>query len=164
VSGKNQKQTRISRIARIQKAEAKIRNENSNVHRLNCKYQLMDALIYKEEAYKIIGCCMEVHKTLGKGFSEIIYKEALEYEFQQNSIPYQREAPYNVPYKGIVLSKGYCADFIVFDKIVLEVKAIECLTKGDIKQTLNYLAATKHKLGLLVNFGEDSLVSKRIIL
>lgn len=124
----------------------------------------MEALVYKEEAYKIIGCCMEVHKTLGKGFSEIVYKEALEYEFQQSSVPYKREEPCCVPYKGIVLSKSFCADFIVYDKIVLEIKAIECLTKGDIRQTLNYLAATKHKLGLLVNFGEDSLVSKRIIL
>ena len=107
---------------------------------------------------------MEVHKTLGKGFSEIIYKEALEYEFQMNDIPYSREAPCIVPYKEIVLKKGFNADFIVYEKIVLEVKAIECLTKSDIRQTLNYLAATKHKLGIVVNFGEDSLNSKRVVL
>ena len=107
---------------------------------------------------------MEVHKILGKGFSEIIYKEALEYEFQLNSIPYTRESPCKVPYKNIILKKGFNADFIVYEKIVLEVKAIECLTKGDIKQTLNYLSATKHKLGILVNFGEDSLNSKRVVL
>lgn len=126
--------------------------------------KLEDKLLYKEESYKIIGCSIEVHKTLGKGFSEIIYKEALEYEFKQNSIPYVREAAYSVPYKNIILSKGFSADFIVFDRIVLEVKAIEYLTKSDIRQTLNYLAATKYKLGILVNFGEDSLNSKRVVL
>jgi GxxExxY protein len=124
----------------------------------------MEKLIYKEESYRIIGCCMEVHKTLGKGFSEIVYKEALEYEFRQNSIPYSRETPCSVPYKGIVLRKGFNTDFIIYEKIVCEVKAIECLTKSDIRQTLNYLAATKLKLGILVNFGEDSLNSKRIVL
>jgi GxxExxY protein len=124
----------------------------------------MEVLIYKEESYKVIGCCIEVHKVLGKGFSEIIYKEALEYEFQLNSIPYKREAACDVPYKGIILSKSFCTDFIVYDKIVLEIKASECLTKSAIRQTLNYLAATKHKLGILVNFGEDSLTTKRVVL
>src|SRR4030095_3780149 len=125
---------------------------------------LNDKLIYKEESYKIIGCCLEVHKTLGKGFSEIIYKEALEYEFKQNLIPFIREAPCIIPYKEIILRKGFNADFIMYDRIVLVVKALECLTKSDIRQTLNYLAATKCKLGILVNFGEDSLVSKRVVL
>src|SRR4030095_14179496 len=126
--------------------------------------KLEDKLIYKDESYKIIGCCMEVYNTLGKGFSEIIYKEALEYEFQQNSIPFIKEAPCTVPYKRIILRKGFNTDFIVYDKIVLEVKAIESLTKSDIRQTLNYLVATKLKLGILVNFGEDSLNSKRVVL
>jgi len=107
---------------------------------------------------------MEVHRILGKGFSEIIYKEALEYEFQLNSIPYSRETPCKVPYKNIILKKGFNADFIVYEKIVLEVKANEALTKGDIGQTLNYLKAFKFKLGLLINFGEDSLNSKRVVL
>ena len=107
---------------------------------------------------------MEVHKTLGKGFSEIVYKEALEYEFKQNLIPYSRETPCSVLYKEIILRKGFNADFIVYEKIVCEIKAIECLTKSDIRQTLNYLAATKHKLGILVNFGEDSLTTKRVVL
>lgn len=131
---------------------------------MESKIKLEDKLIYKNESYKIIGFCMEVHKTLGKGFSEIIYKEALEYEFKQNSISYIREASCAIPYKGIVLKKGFNTDFILFDKIVLEVKAIECLTKSDMRQTLNYLAATTFKLGILVNFGEDSLVSKRVVL
>lgn len=121
-------------------------------------------LIYKEELYKIIGICMEVHSILGKGHSEIVYKDALEYEFQIGKIPYSREQKYKIEYKEIVLQHHYHADFVVYDKIILEVKAIECLTNSHIKQTLNYLAASKLKLGLLVNFGEDSLAYKRIVL
>ena len=121
-------------------------------------------LYLKDETYKIIGLCMEVHKILGKGHSEIIYKDALEYEFRMNSIPFEREKSYRIEYKEIFLSRYYNADFVVFDEIILEVKAIEFLTKSDIKQTLNYLAASKNKLGLLVNFGEDSLKHQRVIL
>ena len=123
-----------------------------------------DQLIYKEESYKIIGICMEVHRILGKGHSEVVYKDALEYEFQIAKIPYSREQQYKIEYKEIVLPHHYNADFVVYDKIILEVKAIECLTNSHIKQTLNYLAASKLKLGLLVNFGEDSLTYKRIVL
>jgi len=124
----------------------------------------MEHLVYKEEAYQIIGICMEVHRILGKGHSEVVYKDALEYEFQNADIDYSRERQYKIKYKEIVLLHTYNADFVVFDKIILEVKAIELLTDSHIKQTLNYLAASKQKLGLLVNFGQDSLVHKRIIL
>jgi GxxExxY protein len=123
-----------------------------------------DRLIYKEESYRIIGLCMEVHGALGKGHSEVVYKDALEYEFSVNQIPFSREKSYNIKYKDIVLPRGYNADFIVYDKIILEAKAIESLTKGHIKQTLNYPAASKLKLGLLVNFGEESLIHKRVVL
>ncbi|WP_264552198.1 GxxExxY protein [Flavobacterium sp. N2038] len=124
----------------------------------------MSELYLKEESYKIIGICMEVHKILGKGHSEKVYGDALEYEFQQNEIPYNRELRYNITYKDIVLPSYYFADFVIFDEIILELKAIATLTTSEIKQTLNYLAASKNKLGLLVNFGEDSLKYKRIIL
>lgn len=107
---------------------------------------------------------MEVHKILGKGHSEKVYGDALEYEFQRNEIPYNRELRYNIAYKDIVLPSYYFADFVIFDEIILELKAITTLTTSEIKQTLNYLAASKNKLGLLVNFGEDSLKYKRIIL
>lgn len=107
---------------------------------------------------------MEVHKILGKGHSEKVYGDALEYEFQKNNIPYNRELRYNITYKDIVLPSYYFADFVIFDEIILELKASEILTSSEIKQTLNYLAASKNKLGLLVNFGEDSLKYKRIIL
>jgi GxxExxY protein len=125
---------------------------------------MMNELYLKEESYKIIGICMEVHKILGKGHSEKVYGDALEYEFQRNEIPYNRELKYNIAYKDIVLSSYYFADFVVFDQIILELKAIVTLSSSEIKQTLNYLAASKNKLGLLVNFGEDSLKYKRIIL
>jgi GxxExxY protein len=124
----------------------------------------MDDLYLKEETYKIIGICMEVHTILGKGHSEIIYGDALEYEFKKNEIPYNREMKFNITYKEIILPHHYFSDFVIFDKIILEIKAIQQLSSSEIKQTLNYLAASKNKLGLLVNFGEDSLKYKRIIL
>ena len=124
----------------------------------------MGELIYKEEAFKIIGCCMEVHRELGKGHDEVIYKDALEIEFHRQGIPFKREQEYKLTYKDVVLPHKYFADFVVLDKIILEAKAIECLTDSPVKQTLNYLAASKLKLGLLVNFGEDSLNYKRVVL
>ena len=124
----------------------------------------MDDIYLKEESYKIIGLCMEVHKILGKGHSEVVYKDALEHEFKLNSIPFEREKKYEIEYKDIVLPRKYVADFVVYDEIILEAKAIECFSNSNIKQTLNYLAASKNQLGLLVNFGEDSLKYRRIIL
>jgi GxxExxY protein len=124
----------------------------------------MENFYLKEETYTIIGLCMEVHKILGKGHSEVVYKDALEYEFKLNSIPFEREKKYEIEYKDIVLPRKYVADFVVYDEIILEAKAIECFSNSNIKQTLNYLAASKNQLGLLVNFGEDSLKYRRIIL
>lgn len=124
----------------------------------------MDDFYLKDETYKIIGICMEVHKILGKGHSEVVYKDALEYEFKINNIPFEREKIYKIEYKDIFLPRKYSADFVVFNEIIFEVKAISQLTISDTKQTLNYLACSKNKLGLLVNFGEDSLKYKRIIL
>lgn len=124
----------------------------------------MAELIYKEESYKVIGACIEVHNALGKGHSEILYKDALEVEFEKQQIPYSREKKFSVEYKGIVLPHHYFADFVVYNKIIFEVKAIEMLLSGHTKQTLNYLAASKYKLGLLVNFGQDSLKYERVVL
>lgn len=120
--------------------------------------------LYKEETYKIIGICMDVHNQLGKGFNEVVYGDALEIEFIDNQINYSRETKFDINYKGNILPHKYKADFIINDKIVLEIKAIECLTSSHIKQTLNYLAVSKLKIGLLINFGEESLKYKRIIL
>lgn len=124
----------------------------------------MSELIYKEEAFKIVGCCMEVHRVLGKGHSEVIYKDALEIEFKRQSISFSREREFVLSYKDVILPHKYSADFVVLDKIILEAKAIERLADSHVKQTLNYLAASKLKLGLLVNFGEDSLAYKRVVL
>src|SRR6266545_8047208 len=124
----------------------------------------MSDLIYKDEAFQIVGCCMEVHSELGKGHDEIIYKDALQVEFALRQIGFSREREYVIAYKGVVLPHKYFADFVVMDKIILEAKAVECLTESHVKQVLNYLAASKLKLGLLVNFGEDSLTWKRVVL
>ena len=124
----------------------------------------MSELIYKDEAFQIIGCCMEVHRELGKGHDEVIYKDALQVEFSLRQIVFSREQQYTVSYKGVVLPHKYFADFVVMEKIILEAKAVECLTESHVKQVLNYLAASKLRLGLLVNFGEDSLTWKRVVL
>jgi len=124
----------------------------------------MEEFYLKDETYKIIGICMEVHKILGKGHSEIIYGDALEYEFRKNEISFEREKKFNITYKDIILPHHYFSDFVVFEEIILEIKAIKELSSSEIKQTLNYLAASKNKIGLLINFGEDSLKYKRIIL
>tara|TARA_R110002074_G_scaffold149488_2_gene302085 strand:- start:876 stop:1250 length:375 start_codon:yes stop_codon:yes gene_type:complete len=124
----------------------------------------MNNLLYKEDTYKIIGICMEVHNQLGKGFSEVVYSDALEIEFIDNNIKYSKEKKFNISYKGNILPHKYRADFIINDSIVLEIKAIRCLTDSHVKQTLNYLAVSKLKIGLLINFGEDSLKYKRVIL
>jgi len=125
----------------------------------------MEKLIYKEEAYQIIGKCMEVHNNLGAGFLEIVYKDALQYEFKKTGIPFQREVRYDVNYKGVVLPHSFYADFVVFDKIILEIKAV---SKGfadeHFAQAINYLKVSGNKLALLVNFGELKLNSKRFVL
>jgi GxxExxY protein len=120
-------------------------------------------LIYKEENYLIIGICMEIHRILGGGLSEVIYKDALEYEFRQHDIPFQREKEYTVEYKDIILPHKFNADFVVFDNIILEVKAVSEIADKHISQTLNYIKLTKGCLGIVVNFGNSSLQYKRLI-
>ncbi len=124
----------------------------------------MSEIIYKEESYEIIGKCFEVHNNLGPGFLEIVYKDALEYEFQKAGIPYSREEKYEVNYKDIILPHLFYADFVVFDKIILEVKGVSGIVDEHIAQTINYLKVSGNKLGLLVNFGELKLNSKRLVL
>lgn len=121
-------------------------------------------LIYKEEAYSIIGASMAVHRELGCGFLEAVYAEALEMEFKSQDIPYQREVPLPIEYKGEILKKNYLADFICYNKIIVELKAISFLESVHDAQVLNYLKASGFKLGILVNFGEQSLKYKRIVL
>ena len=121
-------------------------------------------IIYKEESYQIIGICMEIHNNLGHGFSEIVYKDALEIEFRKAGIFYEREKEYEVVYKGIVFSHKFYADFVIFDKIILEVKGKNKIADEDIAQCINYLKVSGNNLALLVNFGEPKLNYKRIVL
>ena len=118
----------------------------------------------QKESYQIIGICMEVHRILRKGLLEIVYKDAIEYEFKTKEIPYEREKKYEVEYKGIFLPHYFFADFVVFDKIILEIKAQKGIVDEHISWVINYLAISKCPLGLIVNFGENSLITKRVIL
>lgn len=124
----------------------------------------MAELIYKEESYQIIGSCMHVHNELGHGFLEVVYKDALQIEFTFKNIPFEREKIFHVYFNEILLPHHFCADFIVYDKIVLEVKSVSYLTDEHIAQTINYLKVTGCKLGLLVNFGRGRLDYERILL
>ena len=121
-------------------------------------------LIYKDEVYGIIGACFDVYKELSSGLSEPIYQEALELEFKSRGIPYEREKELVVYYKGQKLRKRYIADFVCYDDIIVELKALDCITSKEVSQILNYLHITKYPLGLLVNFGhEDKLEWKRFV-
>ncbi|NJO02135.1 MAG: GxxExxY protein [Bacteroidia bacterium] len=123
----------------------------------------MSELILKNEAYKIIGICMEVHNCLGHGFLEIVYKDAIQYEFSRADIPFEREKRYEVNYKGIILPHKFYADFVVYDQIILEVKGVSALTDEFTAQCINYLKISGNKLALLVNFGALKLQYKRIV-
>ena len=124
----------------------------------------MSNLIYKEESYEIIGKCFEVYNNLGAGFLEIVYKDALEYEFTEAGILYEREKQYDVNYKGVILPHKFYADFVVFDKIILEIKAVKEIKDEFIAQAINYLKVSNNKLALLINFGKTGISYKRIVL
>lgn len=124
----------------------------------------MSELIYKEESFSIIGKCFEVHNNLGAGFLEIVYKDALEYEFVKAGIPYEREKEYLVRYKEVILPHRFFADFVVYEKIILEIKGVSGIADEFIAQAINYLKVSGNKLALIVNFGELKLSYKRIVL
>ena len=120
------------------------------------------SLIYKNEVYDIVGACFDVYKELSCGLSEPIYQEALEIEFKLRGIPFEREKELVVYYKGQKLRKKYVADFVCYDDIIVELKALDNVTSKEVSQLLNYLHITKYPLGLLVNVGhEDNLDWKR---
>lgn len=118
----------------------------------------------KDLTFQIIGKCFEVHNNLGKGFLEIVYKDALEIEFKKSKIPYQREVKYSFNYKGVTLPHHFYADFVVHDGIILEVKATSGIIDEFVAQTINYLKVSQNKLGLIINFGTNRIETKRIIL
>ncbi len=113
------------------------------------------------QTYALIGAAMAVHRELGPGFLEAVHAAALELEFQQRGIPYRREVEIPVLYRGRPLSVTYRADFVCFDSIILELKAVSRLGAVEEAQLINYLKATGYERGLLFNFGKKSLVHKR---
>ena len=122
-------------------------------------------IIHKEESYKIVGAAFKVYNNLGHGFLEAVYQEALEIELQRQGIPYEREKVLKIQYDGVELKQTYKADFVCFGKIIVELKAVSALDDAHRSQVYNYLHATGHQLGLLLNFGSpDKLEHERIII
>ena len=124
----------------------------------------MSRLLYKDESYEIIGICMEIHRELGPGFLEIVYQDALEYELKRQNIPFEREKAFQIQYKDLIMPHKFYADFEVFSTIILEIKAVSHIIDEHLTQTLNYLALSKLSLGLIINFGQSSLIHKRVVL
>ena len=121
------------------------------------------SLLYPEESYKITGALFEVHKALGPGLMEKVYQEALEKELKLQGIPFEREKEFTIVYKGDTLDQKYVADFVCYDKIVVELKAVDDILPVHKAQVINYLAITGYKLGLLVNFNVRLLSPERIV-
>ncbi|MCH5596527.1 GxxExxY protein [Niabella ginsengisoli] len=120
-------------------------------------------IIYKEESHAIIGACMRVHSALGAGFLESVYVEALGKELESSGIVFEKEKKLRILFGNVWLDKYFKIDFVCYEDILLEIKAVSFLIKDFERQVLNYLKASNKRLGLLVNFGEKSLVYKRII-
>ena len=123
----------------------------------------MDKILFKEESFKIIGACMKVHRSLGAGFLEAVYAEALEKEFLSQNIPFKRQLKLELYYENVKLNKHYRADFVCYDGIILEIKAVVHIPDIFYAQLRNYLKCTNMELGMLINFGMPSLNYKGII-
>ena len=122
-------------------------------------------LIYHQECYAIIGAAMQVYNTLGSGFLEAVYQEALEIEFQKRNIPYEREKELKITYREVELKQTYRADYVCYGKIIVELKAVHELDDVHRAQVINYLHITQCKLGILLNFGHpDELQFERLVL
>lgn len=121
------------------------------------------SLLLESETYKVIGACINVHKSLGSGFLESVYQEALEIEFNKQNIPFSKQKRLNILFDGKPLDKFFVADFVCYESIILEIKASKFLHSNNSSQVLNYLKATGLPVGLLINFGESSLKWKRFI-
>ena len=121
------------------------------------------SLLYPEESYKITSALYAVHRELGPGLLEKIYQEALEKELRLQGIPYEREKSFDVYYKGERLENKYIADYVCYNKIVVELKAVDNLLPIHTAQVINYLAITGYKLGLLVNFNTRVIKPERIV-
>jgi GxxExxY protein len=115
------------------------------------------------ETFATIGAAMEVHRELGRGFLELVYQMALALEFQERGIPFKAEVALPIRYKGKLLTCSYRADFVCFESVMVETKAITRLTSADQAQLINELKATGLHRGLLLNFGAESLEHKRLV-
>ena len=122
-----------------------------------------EELLYSDETCKLIGLCMKVHRELGCGFLEPVYQEAFEMLLKAEGVPYQRERLLPIYFMGQKLTKEYFADFVCYDKIILEFKAVSSLTAAHEAQLMNYLKASKMRMGLLCNFAEASFVYRRFV-
>ena len=120
-----------------------------------------DKMIFPHEAYEIIGAAMEVHNTLGQGFLESVYQEALEIEMSKREIPFSSQTKIQIQYKDVSMEHYFIADFVCFEKIIVELKSVSSILPEHEAQIINYLRATGFKLGLLLNFNEESLFFKR---
>ena len=126
----------------------------------------MDAtnkILYKDESFAIVGACMKVHRSLGAGFLEAVYEEALEREFQTLNIPFKTQVKLDLYYDNQKLKKQYRADFVCYDTIIVEIKSVSIIPTAFYAQLQNYLRCTNMELGLLINFGASSLIYKRMI-
>lgn len=118
-------------------------------------------MIYPNEAYEIIGAAMEVHNTLGQGFLESVYQEAMEIEMRKRNIPFTSQSKIQILYKDVPMEHYFVADFVCYDKIIVELKSVSTILPEHEAQIINYLRATGFKLGILLNFDEESLFFKR---
>ena len=123
-----------------------------------------ERLLYREESYKIIGACFEVYKEKGNGYLEAVYQECLAIELSERCIPFEEQRVLKLHYKGIELQRTYQPDFVCYDQIILEIKAVKLLADEHRAQIINYLKSTGFKMGLLVNFGHyPKLESERFV-
>jgi len=124
----------------------------------------MGNILYKDESYQLLGVLFDVHNELGGGFLEAVYSDAIQHELKLRSIPFEREKQYKINYKDIFLPHHYFADFVVYDKIILEIKSTTNLNDRHTAQCINYLKISGNKLAILANFEADKLIHQRILL
>jgi GxxExxY protein len=122
-----------------------------------------DKMVLKNETYNIIGACMEVHRKLGCSYSEKVYQDALEVELKLRNIPFEREKHLSITYKGIILTHDFFVDFICYDRVVVELKAVSELDNENREQVINYIHAANVQVGLLINFRSASLIYERYV-
>ena len=120
--------------------------------------QKQPGLLYKDEVYQIVGAAIEVHRELGPGFLEAVYQEALEIELAERGIPFEAQKALKIVYKGRRLKKEYVADLVCYDKIVVELKAMDKLSSRETAQVLNFPKATGLRVGLIINFGSEGVL------